>query len=119
MATKFAKVTLDGIENGQFMQDAEKSFQELASSLIEHFREHNKDGEAALSLKVKMSQKNGTVSIVTDIVKTLPKKPHVVTTALPERDEDGSLCLFSQSGQTHEGNPNQMVLEQPDGKPIV
>ena len=120
MATQFEKVFLGNIEQGEFVKNAEAAFQEIASAAIEHFRQYAKDCEAGLDLKIKLSQKDGAFTIVTDINKKLPKKPASVTTAMAELDpeEDGKFCLFTQKGGTHRGNPRQLTICKDNGSDL-
>ena len=121
MATKFDKVRLATIEQGQFLEAAEAAFQDVAKQLIEHIETHTHGSDelkakftAAVELAAKVSVEfsKGVFHIKTDIAKKLPKRPSGLTTALCSEDPEDAdaLCLFSQVGGTREGDPRQMPL---------
>ena len=118
MATKFGQVELVNIEQGQFMKDAEQAFQDVTQQLIAHQKKYGKDAVCKLTLGVKITGSNGAFVITTDITKTLPKKPAVMTTALAQANQLGEMCLFAQQGGTHAGAPNQMVFAKDNGEDL-
>jgi hypothetical protein len=119
LMAKFAEVTLENVEQGQFLKNCEKQFREMQSDLIKFVKENHEDGTATLTIKVgiKSSDNGGSYSIVTDIDKKLPRKK-AVTTALPERGEDDDLCLWANIEGTNEDTPLQQQLCKADGSPI-
>ena len=118
MATKFEQVELVNIEQGQFIKDAEAAFADVTQQLITHQKKYGTQSVCKLTLGIKVTGTNGAFVITTDITKTLPKKPAVMTTAMAEVNGAGELCLFAQQGGTHTGAPNQQVLCKDTGEDL-
>ena len=122
MATKFKEVSLDNVEQGEFLKNCEKAFRELQQDILRHVKTTRTNGLAVLSIKVgiksNVSENGGSYAIITSIDKIQPKKPAVVTTALaPLNPADGE-CLFAAQSGTNADSPLQGQLCRENGNEI-
>jgi hypothetical protein len=118
---KFKSLELDGIEEGDFLQDMAHEFKDLQRRLIAFARQYPEKAEkvpAVLTIKIKMMCENadgGTYSIKTGFKTDVPKRPEAVSAAFAAEDEDGEQVLFVQASGSSTGNPRQKKLATRDG----
>lgn len=120
MATQFAPVGLDTIEQGQFLRDSEEAFAKIQGDFIRHVGQHKKNASAALNLKINLSYdaEKKSYAIITSVEAKMPKAPPSVTSAFVSEDMNGQPCLFSQAAGTSDGDPKQLRLTDDQGEPI-
>ena len=112
MASRSIEIQLDKIEQGEFKNDCQAAIEELSRAFVEHIETYGKSAAASLAMKVGLKYNSETkgIAIVTDITKTLPKKPSGVTTAFIETAESGEKTLFTLISGSTDGDPKQQLL---------
>jgi hypothetical protein len=124
MATKFKPLTLEGVEEGTFIDDADQEFAELQKKLIAFVRKHKDKAEkAAAELCMKLTIKcenpdDHLFSVKSAFSMKLPCRPAAVSAAIADADDEGDDVLFVQSSGSSRGNPRQRKLATQDGRTI-
>lgn len=121
MATKFEPLSLDNIDQGSFVEDAQQAFRKLQDELVRHVRDHgNAEAVGRLTLNVELKHKQGAVYVTTSIDKRPPAIPKMITTAMIDnsQDTDEELVLFTAVGGSNSDTPAQQQLCNRKGEPI-
>lgn len=124
MATKFKPLTLDGLEEGEFIGDANTEFAKLQKGLVAFcraFRDKADKSSAVLTLKltVKCEQPDsGLFSVKSSMSSKLPSRPDGISAALVSEDEDGEECLFARESGADESHPRQTKLATRKGETL-
>lgn len=122
MATTFVPLSLDLIQEGQFVLDINTDLQELQRKLIQYV---NKHGDAATKAKGKLTieiligcanPEQEAYGIVTTITQSLPKRPPKASLAMSGEDQDGNLVLLVRNSGSDESNPEQGKLFKTHGE---
>ena len=120
MASKYIPLTINGIEQGEFLKKLEQQFIRISKGIV-RFVESEKAEKASASLNVKivMDYKESGYLVRTDIESKMPKKKvGGVSRAMIETGEDGELCLFAKATGSAKSHPKQEVMVDDDGAAI-
>jgi hypothetical protein len=124
LATKFKPLTLDGLEEGEFVSDANTEFAKLQKQLVAFcraFRDKAEKAAAVLTLKLTVKCEepdSGLFSVKSSMCSKLPTRPDGVSVALVAEDSDGEECLFARESGADEGNPRQTKLATKRGETL-
>ena len=124
MATKFVKLTLEGIDEGELLNDLDAEFSQLQSRFIAFCRQYReKADKATAELGIKLTLKcedfeNNLCSVKAAFTVKPPCRPATASSAIMDSDEDGDDVLFVQSSGSSRGNPRQRKLATQDGRTI-
>lgn len=124
MGTRFVPLSLDLIDEGQFLADANAELLKLQRKLREHREEH---GEAANNAKAKLTIEVTLQCLADDAAAfsvkalskvVLPGRPAKVTLAIGGIDDNRQPCLFVRSSGSTADSPEQAVLVTADGRAV-
>ena len=120
MAIKMIPLTLDGIEEGDFIAEANQELQRVQRQLIAHVRkfgERASGAEAEVTIKITLKELQTAFSIKTKVTGKTPARPVGISTAI---EADG--VLFMSPSGTHREKPSdqpgQSVLCTENGRAI-
>lgn len=116
MAAKFVPLTLNLIEEGQFLEDLEEQLAEGQRKLIQFVEREGakaKKSKAVLKIEIALSAddpENSAYTIKTAIKSTWPGRLNQVSLAVQEFTDDSQPALFVRSSGSDEDSPRQGKL---------
>jgi hypothetical protein len=122
MATKFVPLTLQGLDEGEFLDDADAEFAALQKRLVAFVRQYgDKADKAVAELNIKLTIKcedpqNNLCSVKSAFALKIPCRPASVSAAIMDSDPEGDEGLFVQRSGSSAGNPRQQKLATRDGR---
>lgn len=123
----FKPLTLELVEEGNFLKDADEALHKAQVKLVQHVLDHglrSKKGKAEIKMTISLeitdvddegSEPEGMYAITTKIDTKLPGRPSRVTGSFAQEDDNGDLVLFVRDTGSTAGNPRQMKLDLTTG----
>lgn len=124
MANEFVPLSLEKIEEGQFLEDANSALLQLQNILVKHVRRYGdnaKKAKAVLTLKVGLiciDPERDMYAIAANTTTSLPSAPPFTDYLLPGKSEDGSDVLECRRSGATGDDPRQKVFATRDGRPV-
>lgn len=125
MSSPFFELSLSGIEEGRFLDDANGELIRLQSELLKHIRKYSESetagASAELTIKVKLQSLKDPpdmFAVKTSISTKLPGRPDHVSAAVVSENEKGQPTLFCRRSGTNKDDPRQGRLSTEDGREI-
>lgn len=123
MATKFAPLTLELIDEGEFLKQANQELVRIQGELRRYRAQH---GDRAVKAKAKLVMEvnlqcelsDDTYSVKSLSKTTLPSLPPTVTMAMGGETQDEKDCLFVRKSGSTPDTPKQGVLTTKDGRTV-
>lgn len=117
----FVPLTLELIEEGEFIERVREKFREAQVALIDHvaqFGEEAKKAKAKVDVSIEISvasRKDNLFAIKPKVKLETPGHPVRATAAfaVKEAGEDGQPMLFVRGSGSTQGDPSQMHLDLP------
>jgi hypothetical protein len=125
-ATTFTPLDLGLIDEGRFLEDANKDLAQAQQELARFVEEHGeaaKKSKAVVTLKVTLQCERGkpeneAYSVKAESKLTIPARLPSVTLALRGEDEADEPCLFVRRSGSTSDTPKQKVLATKDGRTV-
>ncbi len=124
MGVKFEPLSIELIEEGRLLADADRELANLQAAMVRFCRKH---GEAAVKAKAKLTisvelvatnPKDGDFAIVTRLTASQPCRLAGVSAASADlKDADEGVLYVRRSGSS-KAPPQQMVLTTEDGRRV-
>lgn len=124
MADPFVELSLDQIEEGVFLDEANLELMRMQAALLKYIRKYGEDKAAGASgeLTMKVNLKavaGGGFAITTKVTTKTPGRPDGTSLAIPgESQTTGEEVLFTRPSGSTTGNPRQRVLATRDGRTV-
>ncbi len=124
MATKFMPVTLEGIEQGEFLKAVREAVKEFGVDFVHCAEEAEADGKQGkivgkIVATVQVEYKDKGYGVSTSVESKLPGKVRTGSSMAFQADnEKGVPCLFAKVTGTDAGNPKQAVLCTGGGRTV-
>ena len=121
---KYVPLTISLVDEGNFVENANADLARVQQAMVDFAKEHGElaDGaKAKLTLEIEIkcqSAKDNFFSIDSGTKITLPQRPHSVTTAQGDRDEQGHASLWVRPTGSSEAPPTQAKLATARGEAI-
>lgn len=126
MATKFVPVDLSCLEEGNFLNDANSTFQKLQQDFLKYCEMYGTKADKSkfsmqMEVTVKCVDQDREIFVIhSDLSYKMPNRPTEVTSAMPEFTDDipprHTLFVKRSGGDSHD--PRQMKLATQDGRTI-
>lgn len=124
MADPFVELSLDQIEEGVFLEEANMELMRMQGALLKHIRKYGEDktegttGELTMKVNLKLVA-GGGFAITTKVTAKTPGRPDGTSLAIPgESQTTGEEVLFTRPSGSTSGNPRQRVLATRDGRTV-
>jgi hypothetical protein len=124
MATKFKPLTIDLIDEGEFLNELNADLHKLQGKLVEFMQKHKANAKNALgvlTIKVKMKcidPDNGMFSVKAATQIQQPNRPPSETLAMAEENDAGEPALFVRNTGSSKAPPQQGKLTTNRGEVI-
>lgn len=124
MSTRFIPVTLDLIDEGEFVEGINAELEKATQAITAYCREHGDKAhkaKAKLKIEIEMCVVNaadGAYSIKNTIKTEHPGRPSSVSLAVGGEDERGQGTLFVRGSGSDQHHPRQAKLATRDGRVI-
>lgn len=121
----FVELTLDGIEEGRLLIDANAELLKVQEALLKHVRRYGAAETAGASAKLTMTVELKSVkdsddafTITTKLASKIPGRPDTTTLAIKSDSQTGGETLFMRPSGTTADDPAQGRLATGDGRTI-
>jgi hypothetical protein len=124
MATKFAALTIGGIDEGRFEKEVNADMKALQSALVKYVKEYGaaaQKAKAKLTIEISLtceSTDDQLFSVKATTKNVIPNRPPSLTMAMAEDDDDDQPALFIRNSGSTKAHPKQGVLHTKDGRPV-
>lgn len=121
----FVALTLEGIEEGRFLRNANFDFAEVMRKLVTHVEKYGPEkadgAQAELTIKIKVKFEGrgaNDYSVKATTAQKLPGRPAFATIAMSADEQDGQKTLWVREAGSSADHPRQQKLATDDGRDI-
>lgn len=124
MGKTLTPLSMDLIEEGEFMDNANEELREVQSKIIEHVAAYGSEAtkkskaELQITIVIAPAGDGAAYSVKTSFKKKLPGRPSHVTLGIADREQTGELALFVRKSGSDDVSPKQGKLATNAGEVI-
>ncbi len=121
MATNFAPVELEGIEQGKFLEALREAFDTFSHDIVKYVEDAEAKGKPGkivgkVSADIEVQYKDGGFILSTAVATKMPSKVRTgASMTFQAKDVEGRSCLFAKETGTDRTDPKQQTLCNDDG----